>query len=46
VTVARLGANGVVETYCTGDMDAAKAWMAGEFDVNPATAVTINLEEQ
>ena len=46
VTVARLGANGVIETYCTTDMNAAKAWMAGEFDVDPSTTVTLNLEEK
>ena len=30
VTVARLGADGSMETFCTSDEDAARAWMAGE----------------
>jgi len=37
VTVARLGPDGKVETYCTSDAEAAKSWMAGEFDTKPAT---------
>jgi hypothetical protein len=30
VTVARLGPDGTMETFCTSDEDAARAWMAGE----------------
>lgn len=30
VTVARLGADGAVETFCTTSEAAAKAWLAGE----------------
>ena len=30
VTVARLGADGTMETFCTTDESAARAWMAGE----------------
>jgi len=38
ITVARMGPDGKVETYCTSDAQAAKSWMAGEFDTRPATA--------
>jgi len=38
VTVARMGADGKVETYCTGDVLAAKAWLAGEFGTKPAVS--------
>ena len=34
VTVARIGADGKIETYCTTDEAAAKSFMAGEFDPN------------
>jgi len=30
VTVARLGPDGMIETFCTTDETAAKVWMAGE----------------
>jgi len=30
VSVARIGPDGAVETFCTGDEEAARAWMAGE----------------
>jgi len=30
VTVARLAADGSIETFCTTDASAARAWMAGE----------------
>lgn len=33
VTVARLGADGKVEAYCTSDAEAAKSFMAGESEV-------------
>lgn len=36
VTVARMGPDGKVETFCTSDEEAAKSWMAGEFDVQTA----------
>ncbi len=41
VTVARLGPDGKVETYCTGNAEAARSWMAGEFDTRPATAAVV-----
>ena len=37
VTVARLGPDGKVETYCTSNAEAARSWMAGEFDTKPET---------
>jgi hypothetical protein len=37
VTVARMGPDGKVETYCTSDAEAARSWMAGEFDTQAAT---------
>ena len=30
VTVARLGPDGNIETYCTTDITVARSWMAGE----------------
>jgi len=30
VTVARIGLDGTIETFCTSDVEAAKAFMAGE----------------
>jgi len=30
VTVARLGPDGNIETYCTTDIESARSWMAGE----------------
>ena len=30
VTVARMGPGGIIETFCTTDETAARAWMAGE----------------
>ena len=44
VTVARLGADGRLETLCTTDEKAAKTWMAGE-DESPRMA-TLNLEDK
>jgi hypothetical protein len=35
VTVARLGADGAVETFCTTSETAAKAWLAGEDQAKP-----------
>ena len=37
VTVARMGPDGKVETYCTSSAEAARTWMAGEFDTRPAS---------
>jgi hypothetical protein len=36
VTVARMGPDGKIETFCTSDAEAARSWMAGEFDVDHA----------
>jgi hypothetical protein len=36
VTVARLGADGRVETFCTTSETAAKAWLAGEDRAAPS----------
>ena len=30
VSVARMGPDGTIETFCTGDEEAARAWMAGK----------------
>lgn len=46
VTVARLGPDGKVETYCTDNASAAKAWMAGEFARNPATGRGVQVTEK
>ena len=40
VTVARLGANGEMETFCTTDEAAARSWMAGEHGVKPDASLT------
>jgi len=39
VTVARIGANGNIETFCTTDERAAKAFMAGELGAGQTRAV-------
>lgn len=44
VTVARLGADGRVETLCTTNHNAAKAWMAGENIARPDAI--LHLEEK
>jgi hypothetical protein len=36
VTVARLGSDGKIETFCTHDAESAKAWMAGEIGIKSA----------
>ncbi len=46
VTVARLGSDGKVETYCTADALAAKSWMAGEFDRKPGTTRNVAVMEK
>ena len=43
VTVARIGPDGKVETYCTGDESAARAWMAGEFGTTTAASPSVQL---
>lgn len=43
VTVARLGPDGTVETYCTSDEATARAWMAGEFGRKPATSPSLQV---
>lgn len=39
VTVARIGPDGAIETFCTTDEAAAKAWMAGEDGRKLATSL-------
>jgi len=39
VTVARIGPDGVIETFCTTDEAVAKAWMAGEDGKNLAASL-------
>lgn len=46
VTVARLGPDGKVETYCTGSEEVARSWMAGEFDVNSPAAPNMPVMEK
>jgi len=41
VTVARMGPDGNIETYCTTDEANAKAWMAGEIGVRPAASTLV-----
>ena len=43
VTVARMGPDGKIETYCTTDAEAAKSWMAGEFDVDHAATEIVSV---
>ena len=43
VTVARMGPGGTVETYCTSDEAAARAWIAGEFGQSPAISPSVQL---
>jgi hypothetical protein len=43
VTVARLGADGSMETFCTSDEDAARAWMAGEDIGKKSTLSTVEV---
>jgi hypothetical protein len=40
VTVARLGPNGTIETYCTSDALTAKAFMAGEIVTKRSTVAS------
>ena len=46
VTVARMGPDGKVETYCTTDAKSAKAFMAGEFAKRSAAALHSTVMEQ
>jgi hypothetical protein len=46
ITVARLGPDGQLETFCTTDADAAKAWMAGANVSVPATPQNTHVEEK
>jgi len=46
VTVARLGPDGKVETYCTSSAEAARAWMAGEFDTKAAATLNVPVMEK
>jgi hypothetical protein len=46
ITVARRGPDGTVETFCTTDASAAKAWMAGADALKPATSVNLFIEEK
>jgi hypothetical protein len=46
VTVARLGADGRLETFCTTDEDAAKSWMAGGEPGSPDAVANITLREK
>ena len=39
VTVARLGPDGKVETFCTTDAVAARSWMAGELGRRAVTSL-------
>ena len=39
VTVARLGPDGKVETFCTTDESSARGWMAGEYGRKPVVSV-------
>ena len=46
VTVARLGPDGKVETYCTSSAEAARAWMAGEIETKPFIAPSAPVMEK
>ena len=46
VTVARMGADGSVETYCTTDAYAAKSWMAGNEASKSAVPLNVLVEEK
>ena len=43
VTVARMGPGGVIETFCTTDKSAARAWMAGEDGTKATPSVSVPL---
>ncbi len=46
VTVARLGPDGKIETFCTTDILAATAWMAGETGNKTATPVNLPVAQK
>jgi len=46
VTVARLGPDGSVETYCTTHSDAANSWMAGGDTGKFATPLNARVDEK
>jgi hypothetical protein len=46
VTVARVGPDGKVETFCTGDASAARSWMAGELGKQPDTSLAVPVMEK
>ena len=46
ITVARMGADGNIETFCTTDEAAAKAWMAGGGGKKPATSLNAPVMEK
>ena len=46
VTVARMGANGMIETFCTTDEAVARAWMAGEDDKKLTASLNLPVMEK
>lgn len=46
ITVARMGADGNIETFCTTDETAAKAWMAGEGGKKPVASLNAPVMEK
>lgn len=46
VTVARLGPDGKIETLCTSDEEAARAFMAGEDIIKNKTLSTVTVRER
>lgn len=46
VTVARLGPDGRVETYCTSSIEAAKSFMSGEGGRKPAARLSTPVMEK
>jgi len=46
VTVARLGPDGKVETFCTTDASDARNWMAGELDKRAVLSVDVPIMEK
>ena len=46
VTMARFGADGSIETYCTTHETVARSWMAGEVGKKPATLPNIGDTEK
>ncbi len=46
ITVARRGPDGIIETFCTTDAEAARAWMAGEDLAYGLNALNLDNEVQ